>query len=249
MDIVVNIQKHNGLNVVSSRVVAEQLGKEHKNVLRDLEKILSSSKVSHLIIESSYKAKTGSYKEFLLSKDGFTMYMFNIQGYNEFKMAYINKFNEMEKMLNDPMAIYEGKSRWDLILLHAQAEKDKEIMALEHKQEVKAIVDKLENTSADLRTNFTQAVTRLASLYIKHNTLVGLEAERVRREIYQTIYSGFCSEWNVDFNEIKDMRFVSLKTGKPTKTKQSFVAIFEHKQLLGSLLQYTNELRIEDIKL
>ena len=247
MEIIVNIQNHNGLNVVSSRVVAEQLGKEHKRVLQDCrEKLLEGVE----FVPTLYKTiQNKNATEYMLTKDGFVLLCMNYEGYNDFKRAYINKFNEMEKMLNDPMAIYEGKSRWDLILLHAQAEKDKEIMALEHKQEVKAIVNKLENTSADLRTNFTQAVTRLASLYIKHNTLVGLEAERVRREIYQTIYSGFCSEWNVDFSEIKDMRFVSLKTGKPTKTKQSFVAIFEHKQLLGSLLQYTNELRIEDIKL
>ena len=36
---------------------------------------------------------------FLLRK-GFTLYMFNIQGYNDFKLAYINKFDEMEKALS-----------------------------------------------------------------------------------------------------------------------------------------------------
>lgn len=54
----------NGNLVVSSRVVAEQLGKEYKNVIRDLENILSSSNVSQLIIESSYKANNG--QEFLM---------------------------------------------------------------------------------------------------------------------------------------------------------------------------------------
>lgn len=87
--------------VVSSRVIAKELGKRHKNVIRDLEQILSSSNLSHLIFESSYKAKTGTYKEYLLTKDGFTLYMFNIQGYQEFKMAYIRKFNEMEKALKE----------------------------------------------------------------------------------------------------------------------------------------------------
>lgn len=94
------INNVNGQNVVSSRAIAEQLGKEHKNVLRDLEKILTSSNMSSLIILSNYEDKKGELrKEYLLTKDGFTLYMFNIQGYQEFKMAYINKFNEMENII------------------------------------------------------------------------------------------------------------------------------------------------------
>ena len=98
LEVVIN--NVNGQNVVSSRTIAEQLGKEHKNVLRDLEKILTSSNVSWLIILSNYEDKKGELrKEYLLTKDGFTLYMFNIQGYQEFKMAYINKFNEMENII------------------------------------------------------------------------------------------------------------------------------------------------------
>ena len=89
--------------VVSSRDVAKELRKQHNNVVRDIENILKTenSNLSSLIIPSSYKAdrQKRTYKEYLLTKDGFTLYMFNIQGYIDFKMAYINKFNEMEKAL------------------------------------------------------------------------------------------------------------------------------------------------------
>ncbi|MDW4413051.1 phage regulatory protein/antirepressor Ant [Staphylococcus saprophyticus] len=89
--------------VVSSRTVAKELERTHKNVIRDLEQILESSNVSSLIIPSSYKVEgqKRSYKEYLLTKDGFTLYMFNIQGHNNFKMAYINKFNEMEQQIQN----------------------------------------------------------------------------------------------------------------------------------------------------
>nr|CDL65105.1 hypothetical protein [Staphylococcus xylosus] len=99
----INIEKNSKLGpVVSSRTVASELGRTHKNVLRDLEQVLESSNVSSLIIPNSYKVsgQNRSYKEYLLTKDGFTLYMFNIQGHNDFKMAYINKFNEMEEQLN-----------------------------------------------------------------------------------------------------------------------------------------------------
>ncbi|WP_390536774.1 Rha family transcriptional regulator, partial [Staphylococcus pseudintermedius] len=88
--------------VVSSRVVANELERRHDNVKRDLEQILMSSNVSALIIPSEYKDSRGrKQKEYLLTKDGFTLYMFNIQGHNEFKMAYINRFNEMENALQN----------------------------------------------------------------------------------------------------------------------------------------------------
>lgn len=45
--------------VVSSRVVANELGKEHKNVKRDLKQILIGSNLSALIIPSEYKDSRG----------------------------------------------------------------------------------------------------------------------------------------------------------------------------------------------
>ncbi|WP_207278246.1 Rha family transcriptional regulator [Anaerococcus vaginimassiliensis] len=87
--------------ITTSRIVADGLGKRHSNIIRDLDRILENSKVSSLIIPTTYKVKgqKREYKEYLLTKDGFTLYMFNIQGYNDFKMAYINEFNRMERLL------------------------------------------------------------------------------------------------------------------------------------------------------
>lgn len=86
---------------VSSRTIANGLGKRHDNVLRDLEQISETSNVSSLIIPSFYKVEgqKRKYKEYKLIKDGFTLYMFHIQGFTEFKMAYINRFNEMESFI------------------------------------------------------------------------------------------------------------------------------------------------------
>lgn len=101
MNYEVKIESKNGINVVSSRVVAKQLGKKHSDVLDSLNKILENGNFRSLIISSNYQVKgqKRSYKEYLLTKDGFTLYMFNIQGYNDYKMAYINEFNKMEQAL------------------------------------------------------------------------------------------------------------------------------------------------------
>ncbi len=102
-DIVVKIKNVNNLGlVVSSRTIAEQIGKEHSKVLRTLDEISTKPNVASLIIESNYKDKKGEQrKEYLLTKKGFILYMFNIQGYNEFKLDYINKFEEMEQIIRN----------------------------------------------------------------------------------------------------------------------------------------------------
>ena len=96
--------KNYGL-VVSSRVIAKALNRRHKNIIRDIDKICESSissNLSQLIFTSKYKdSRNRNYREYLLTKDGFILYMFNIQGHNKFKISYINEFNRMEKALNE----------------------------------------------------------------------------------------------------------------------------------------------------
>ena len=95
--------------VVSSRVIANKLGKRHTEVLRSIDNILQSQQnqenadLRSLIFPNEYWASNQirTYKEYLLTKDGFILYMFNIQGHIDFKMAYINEFNRMEKELQD----------------------------------------------------------------------------------------------------------------------------------------------------
>lgn len=93
----VQIETKDGVNVVSSRVIALELLKEHKSVLRDCRAFL---KEGVEFVPSEYTTmQNKKVTEYLLTKDGFVLLMMNYQGYNEFKRAYINRFNEMEKAL------------------------------------------------------------------------------------------------------------------------------------------------------
>lgn len=122
-EIIPVIENKNGVNVVSSRTIAKQLGKEHKNIIRNIEQIITNlvntrklkSELSenkgfeNYFIKNFYKVEgqIRKYKEYLLTKDGFILYMFNIQGYNEFKMRYINEFNRMEEYIKQNMQQYK----------------------------------------------------------------------------------------------------------------------------------------------
>lgn len=121
--------------VVSSRVVAEELKKNHQHVLRDLDSILKSPDLDatkNWFIEDQYKARNGKMnREYLLTKDGFTLYMFNIQGHNDFKMNYINKFNEMENQLQNRLP---GSYKEALLQLVATVEQNESLQLENHMQ-------------------------------------------------------------------------------------------------------------------
>lgn len=104
-NLLIKIDEYNGQQVTSSRNVAENLSKEHSKVIRSLEQlILEKPDLASLIIPAFYEVEgqKRKYKEYLLTKDGFILYMFNIQGHNDMKLAYINEFNRMRNLLNSP---------------------------------------------------------------------------------------------------------------------------------------------------
>ncbi len=72
----IKIENKEGKLVVSSRVIAEQLEKEHSKVIRSLESIISTKpEVASLIIQTEYKDKKGELrKEYLLTKEGYRLY-------------------------------------------------------------------------------------------------------------------------------------------------------------------------------
>lgn len=168
--------------VVSSRVVANELEREHKNVKRDLEQILIGSDLSALIFPSVYKDSRGRIqKEYLLTKDGFTLYMFNIQGHNDFKMAYINKFNEMERQLSHPIASYmiddpvKRAEKW------IEEQKEKERLLEQNsiqQQQIGELKPKADYVDEILKSPGTMTITQIAADY-------GLSAQKLNKLLHQ----------------------------------------------------------------
>lgn len=130
--------------VVSSRVVAEEIGRQHKHVLEGIDEMIKKSRadISTLLIPNQYKARNGKRnREYLLTKDGFTLYMFNIQGHNDFKMAYINKFNEMERQIAQPIASYMIEDPVKRAELWIEEQKEKQQLQLENSMQKQKIAE------------------------------------------------------------------------------------------------------------
>lgn len=122
---------------LDSREVAEMVGKEHKNIIRDIRGYLGefsqlNLEPSDFFIESTYKNERGKeYPCYLVSKKGCEFIAHKLTGVKgtEFTAKYINRFHKMEEVIQGNV-IPQGKELLALAVLEAQKtieEKDAQI--------------------------------------------------------------------------------------------------------------------------
>lgn len=115
------LRNENGVPVVSSRDVAEKFRKQHSSVLKTIqgenrngkhidglidEILASGNPLTKYFIESEYENRGKMYKEFLMTRDGFSLVVMGFTGREalEWKLKYIEAFNKMEETLRNQSA-------------------------------------------------------------------------------------------------------------------------------------------------
>lgn len=104
----VKIDEVNGVLVTTSNRVAEELGVQHRSLLRKIDsyinKFSSAQLCSQFYIPSNYKSLDGrTVKNYLITKKGIAQliggYSSAVERAFELNVAYINKFDEMEEII------------------------------------------------------------------------------------------------------------------------------------------------------
>lgn len=138
-DIILSTQ--NGEPVASSRQIAESFGKEHRNVMRDIENLMMAGVLKNEQTRMFYKTEYTheqngqTYPMYLMNRDGFTLLAMGFTGKAalEWKLKYIAAFNEMEKKLNAPQMPKLSKEMQALFLLDDRTQKQEQrLTALEN---------------------------------------------------------------------------------------------------------------------
>lgn len=144
----IEILESEGQLVVSSRQVAEDFGKRHDSVLRDIENLIegvgSPQNCGSLFISTTYQHEQNKqhYKEYLLTRDGFSLLVMGFTGSKalKWKLRYIEAFNNMEEHIKEQNKL----SPMELLELQFKFSK-----------EVKEKVDKVDNRVTSLEERMT----------------------------------------------------------------------------------------------
>lgn len=100
MNEIINVQNNNGELLVSSREIAINFNKEHKNVKRNIRKLIGSNvSVSVMFFENMYMdSQNRIQSEYIMNRDGFSLLAMGFTGDKalDWKLKYIKAFNAME---------------------------------------------------------------------------------------------------------------------------------------------------------
>ena len=134
-DIILSTQ--NGEPVASSRQIAENFEKRHDHVIRDIDTIKKDvPNFGEMFFETTVPDSYGrEQRAYLMNRDGFSLLVMGFTGKAalEWKLKYIQAFNEMEKKLNAPQMPKLSKEMQALFLLDDRTQRQEQrLTALEN---------------------------------------------------------------------------------------------------------------------
>lgn len=206
----VNIRNEDGKLLVSSRDIAIGLEKEHKDVLRKIREVLNEREFSPV----EYTDEKGeSRPEYLLDKNAFILLVMNYTGYNDFKRAYIKRFDEMEKQLsfNVPKTFPEA-----LRCLAAEVEQ-KELMQKQRDEAIRTkawISDKKTATAMNTASQKSKEAEKLKiklDLEMSYATVKKVELETGRKYNWQDLKK-YCQSAGLGWNKAFDANYGSVNS-------------------------------------
>lgn len=209
-EIMVKVEDMNGVLVTTSNRVAEELGVLHKDLLEKVDNYVSKFQSAELsadfYIPSKFKDnKNRTYRNYLITKKGIAQlvggYSSAVEKAFELNVAYINKFEEMEKQLGTIVS-YEDRLKLGLF------SKDPEIVARSHKAllelELKPLKEELEQKTKEIE--------------YKEDVIIGL-TDKIdlmdMRQILNTVvrYKGanFQERWRLLYFEFEKKYHIDIK--------------------------------------
>lgn len=205
----IKLLNQNGKVVVSSRVVAQDFGKRHADVLEKIAQKLANGKIRSLnyFIENTYcDGQHKPRKEYLMTRDGFAFIVMGFTGEkaDEFKLKYIEAFNKMEEMIKNQTIVQldsymienpiERAKRW----IGEREERD----ALENERNQLLIETKELNEEVSLNKDIIIGLT-------EHVTMADLR-QRISRIIRHGGKGRYAERYGLLYKEYEEKFHISL---------------------------------------
>lgn len=192
---------------ITSLEVAEMVGRNHKDVMRDIRNIVSQlgeRKIAHTpyFLETTYEHEQNGqpYPMFLLTKKGCELYSTRMTGAKgtAFAVAYIERFNEMEQVIQHNLPT-------DPLELALTA-------ALDTRKEVAAIKEDVDYLKDNMRINTYQEKTLQDIVKRKAMKALGgyksLAYEMLATKVFRAAWRDFKNHFGIStYKELPAKRF------------------------------------------
>ena len=183
------VNEQNQELTLDSREVAEMVGKEHKELLRDIRTYAEYLAESNLALgdfftESTYRDKNNQERPcYEITKKGCEFIAHKLTGQKGaiFTATYINRFHEMDKQLKAPMQ--ELSPQLQLLINMELKQKKIEMAITETKQEVQGIRDTMVLDHDSWRKECNTLINKIA----KQRGGTGEAYKGVREEVYNLV--------------------------------------------------------------
>ena len=189
--------------VCTSLDVAEKFGKQHKHVIRNIEKIKedsSAQKWAQSFHETTYTDSSGkSNKMYLMNRDGYSILVMGFNGKKalDWKWKYLEAFNQMESMLKERNTqLWVEQRKQGKLTRQAETDVIKQLVKYaeeqgsEHSQMLYTTYSKLANKMAGITDRDFATLAQLNELSFIENIIlnqirVGMEREMHYKDIYK----------------------------------------------------------------
>ena len=152
--------------LTNSKLVAEVFGKEHKHVREAIKKLLTTaenSTVRQMLSESTYLNEQNKEQPmFVMNQDGFTLLAMGFNGKKamEFKLKYIEAFNDMKRQIEQNKTSVP-QNYLEALKSLVKAEEEKQQLALENKKQQEQIVT-ISKANMELGSKITEMLPKVS---------------------------------------------------------------------------------------
>ena len=186
---------HNRQAVTTSLQVAKSFEKQHKNVLQSIQNLAAeNSATRNMFVEGTYVNRGKEYPMVYMNRDGFSLLAMGFTGAKalQFKLAYIEAFNEMEDNLRQhpqPLTLPEQ------IQIIAQGYDDLS-------KDVEDIKNRM-GLPGNMAHTFSKRRNAKVIEVLGGKKSNAYEDKTVRSRVYRALFSSYCETFNQDrYNDL-----------------------------------------------